>query len=72
MAWRWAGTVLLEVEKRFTKPRKRGVGKNLSAKTAGSMHGQWRISRSPALSFAFPNAYFNTLGLALLAKQGIA
>jgi len=59
-------------KKRFAELRKRGVGKDLSAQTAGSVHGPWRISRSPALSFAFPNARFNTLGLALLAKQGTA
>jgi len=59
-------------KKRFAELRKRCVGKDLSAQTAGSVHGPWRISRSPALSFAFPNAHFNTLGLALLAKQGTA
>jgi RNA-directed DNA polymerase len=59
-------------KKRFAQLRKRGVGKYLSAQTAGSVHGPWRVSRSPALSFAFPNAHFNTLGLALLAKQGTA
>lgn len=48
---------------RFAELRARGVGKNLAAQTAGSPHGSWRISRSPALSFAFPNAYFKTLGL---------
>jgi len=59
-------------KKRFAELRRRGVGKDLSAQTAGSVHGPWRISRSPALSFAFPNAHFNTLGLALLAKQRTA
>jgi RNA-directed DNA polymerase len=59
-------------KKRFAELRKHGVGKDLSAQTAGSVHGPWRISRSPALSFAFPNAHFNTLGLALLAKQRTA
>jgi len=39
----------------------------LAAQTAGSPHGPWRISRSPALSFAFPDAYFETLGLPSLA-----
>jgi len=59
-------------KKRFAELRKRGINKDLSAQTAGSVHGPWRISRSPALSFAFPNAHFNTLGLALLVKQGTA
>jgi RNA-directed DNA polymerase len=55
-------------KKRFAELRRLGVGKDLAAKTAGSVHGPWRISRSPALSYAFPNAHFNTLGLALLAE----
>jgi RNA-directed DNA polymerase len=55
--------------KRFAELRKLGIGKDLAARTAGSVHGPWRISRSPALSFAFPIAHFNTLGLALLAEQ---
>jgi RNA-directed DNA polymerase len=59
-------------KKRFAELMRRGINKDLSARTAGSVHGPWRISRSPALSFAFPNAYFNTLDLALLAKRGIA
>ena len=59
-------------KKRFAALRRRGVGKDLSAQTAGSVHGPWRISRSPALSFAFPNAHFNTLGLALLTEQKTA
>ena len=46
----------------------RGVVKDLAAQTAGSPHGSWRISRSPALSFAFPNAYFKTLGLPSLVS----
>ncbi len=53
---------------RFAELRARGVTKNLAAQTAGSPHGPWRISRSPALSFAFPNAYFETLGLPSLAS----
>jgi RNA-directed DNA polymerase len=59
-------------KKRFAELRKRGINKDLSAQAAGSVQGPWRISRSPALSFVFPNAHFNTLGLALLAKQGTA
>jgi len=54
---------------RFAELRARGVIKDLAAQTAGSPHGPWRISRSPALSFAFPNAYFKTLGLPSLASN---
>jgi len=48
---------------RFAELRKRGVGKDLAAKTAGSAHGPWRLANSPALAFALPNAYFDTLGI---------
>ena len=34
---------------RFAELRKRGVGKDLAAQTAGSSRGLWHISRSPAL-----------------------
>jgi RNA-directed DNA polymerase len=54
-------------KKRFAELRRLGVGRDLAAQTAGSVHGPWRISRSPALSYAFPRAHFNSLGLALLA-----
>jgi RNA-directed DNA polymerase len=59
-------------KKRFAELRKRGVGKDLAAQTAGSTHGPWRISRSPALSYAFPNTYFAKLGLAMLIDRTIA
>ncbi len=48
---------------RFAELLKRGVGKDLAAQTAGSAHGPWRLSNSPALSFALPNAYLASLGL---------
>src|SRR6266852_8990215 len=48
---------------RFAELRKRGVGKDLAAQTAGSAHGPWRLADSPALAFALPNAYFDSLGL---------
>ena len=48
---------------RFAELRKRGVGKDLAAQTAGSAHGPWHLANSPALSIALPNAYFETLGL---------
>jgi RNA-directed DNA polymerase len=50
---------------RFAELRRRGVGRDLAAQTAGSAHGPWRISNSPALAVALPNAFFRrTLGLA--------
>lgn len=54
---------------RFTELRKRRVGKDLAAQTAGSPHGPWCLSRTPALSFALPNAYFDSLGLPKLLAR---
>src|SRR5438552_4665036 len=48
---------------RFRELRKRGVGQDLAAQTAGSPHGPWRIANSPALAIALPNAYFAGHGL---------
>ena len=35
---------------RFAELRKRGVGTDLAAQTAGSAHGPWRLANSPALA----------------------
>jgi RNA-directed DNA polymerase len=48
---------------RLAELTKRGVRKDLAAATAGSAHGPWRLSNSPALTIALPNAYFASLGL---------
>jgi RNA-directed DNA polymerase len=48
---------------RFAELRKRGVGTDLAAATAGSAHGPWRLADSPGLHFALPNAYFDSLGI---------
>ena len=42
---------------RFAELRRRGVGRDLAAQTAGSPHGPWRLSNSPALAIALPNAF---------------
>jgi len=57
---------------RFAELRKRDVNRHLAAKAAGSAHGPWNLSRSPALSFALPNAYFDALGLPTLTARRIA
>jgi hypothetical protein len=44
---------------RITPPRQ----SPLAAQTAGSPHGPWRLSNSPALTLAFPNASLAALGL---------
>jgi len=49
--------------KRFAALRKRGIGLDLAAKTAGSPHGPGQLADSPALHYAFPNSYFDSLGL---------
>ena len=49
---------------RFAELRKRGVGKDLAAQTAGSARGPWRLAESvAALHIALPNAYFDLLGI---------
>jgi RNA-directed DNA polymerase len=55
----------------YGKLRQRGVGKELAAQTAGSPHGPWRLANSPALSYALPLAYFDSLGLPRLC-DGLA
>lgn len=57
---------------RFRELRKRGVGKDLAAQTAGSPHGPWRLAYSPALALALPNAYFARLGLPSMVCAGLA
>jgi RNA-directed DNA polymerase len=54
---------------RFAELRRRGVGRDLAAQTAGSPHGPWRLANSPALTVALPNAFFASLGLASVAAQ---
>ncbi|MER8523187.1 hypothetical protein NKH56_28185 [Mesorhizobium sp. M1076] len=50
---------------RFAELRRRGVGHDLAAQTAGSAHGPWRISNSPALAIALRT--HSSLASALLA-----
>jgi len=52
---------------RFAELRRRGVGRDLAAQTAGSPHGPWRLSNSPALTIALPTAFLSSLGLASVA-----
>lgn len=47
----------------YRELRKRGVSRDLAWNTAKSAHGPWRLSRSPALAFAFPASYFDSLGV---------
>ena len=54
---------------RFAELRRRGVGRDLAAQSVGSPHGPWRLSNSPALAIALPNAFFASLGLASVAVR---
>src|ERR1700740_320970 len=53
---------------RYAELRRRGVGRDLAAQTAGSPHGPWRLANSPALTMAMPIAFFRSLGLAFIAE----
>ena len=54
---------------RFAELRRRGVGRDLAAQTAGSPHGPWRLANSPALAIALPNGFLGSLGLASVAAR---
>ena len=54
---------------RFRNLRQRNIGTDLAAQTASSPHGPWRLANSPALSLAFPIAYFDALGLPRLLDK---
>ena len=57
---------------RYAELRRRGVGRDLAAQTAGSPHGPWRLSNSPALAIAMPNRFLGSLGLASVAAPHAA
>jgi len=48
---------------RYRELVNRGVSRELAWNTTKSAHGPWRLSRSPALSFALPAGYYDSLGL---------
>jgi RNA-directed DNA polymerase len=52
---------------RYAELRRRGVGRDLAAQTAGCPHGPWRLANSPALTLALPNVFFVSLRLASVA-----
>jgi RNA-directed DNA polymerase len=52
---------------RFAELRRCGVGRDLAARTAGSLDGPWRLANSPALTIALPTGFFASLGLASVA-----
>jgi len=65
MLWKqWKGG-----KRRYAELRRRGVREELAGPTAGSSRGPWRIANSPALQYAFPNSYFDALGLPRLVQR---
>jgi len=58
--------------RRYAELRRLSVGRDLAATTAGSPHGPWRLSRSPALSYALPDAFFASHGLPRLAPSSMS
>jgi RNA-directed DNA polymerase len=50
----------------YRQLRKLGIDVRLAWNTAKSAHGPWRLSKSPALNYGMPTAYFVGLGLPLL------
>ncbi|MGH7961843.1 MAG: group II intron reverse transcriptase/maturase [Candidatus Binatia bacterium] len=54
--------------RRYRELRKRGVSQELAWNTAKSAQGPWRLSRSPALSFALPAACVAFRGLPRVAE----
>jgi RNA-directed DNA polymerase len=56
-------------KRRVKELRKRGVREDLAARTASSSHGPWRLSHSPAVCYAMPNAFFAALGVPRLIDR---
>jgi RNA-directed DNA polymerase len=55
--------------RRFEALVRLGVSRALAANTAGSNRGPWYLSKRVALRQAFPNAYFDSIGLPRLAAS---
>lgn len=53
---------------RYAELRRLGVGRDLAAQTAGSPHGVWHLSRSPALNYAMPGKFWRSLGVPAMTK----
>jgi RNA-directed DNA polymerase len=56
----------------YRELRALGVTRELAWNTSKSAHGPWRLSRSPALSFALPGRYFHARGLPSLYDYATA
>ncbi len=58
--------------RRYEALRARGATRDQAARSAGSSHGPWRMSCTPTINFALPNAYWDSLGLSCLATRNRA
>lgn len=54
---------------RYAELRRLGVGRDLAAQTAGSPHGVWHLSRSPALNYAMPGKFWRSLGVPAMTQS---
>ena len=57
---------------RYNELRRRGVGRELAAKLAGSPHRPWRLSRSKALHIALPAAFISLVVAPLVPQHAAA
>jgi RNA-directed DNA polymerase len=55
--------------RRYRELVNRGVSRDLAWHTVTSAHGPWRVSRSPALTFALPGGYFDGLGVPRVSQR---
>jgi group II intron reverse transcriptase/maturase len=53
----------------YRELRKRGVSVRDAWNTSKSAHGPWRLSKTPALAFALPLSFFESMGLPRLAHR---
>lgn len=60
---------LRKMKTRVSKLKKFGASEVLAMTTASSGKGAWRISGSPGLTIAFPNSYFDRVGLPRLFDE---
>ena len=54
---------------RYKELRKRGIQHYQAAVAAGAPRGSWRMARHATIQQAFPNVYFNSLGLPRLVVR---